>query len=356
MDLQSVVSHFQLPSPVTRVTPLAHGRINDTYRVECLSGEIYGLQLINHRVFPRVHDLMDNLVAVSRHIQSHDHTLEPLIFLPTLMGEYVYHEQVHYYRMFQWISHTTTIETAPSLAIVRSVGQAVGEFQHALVTFPIDQLKPVLPDFHHTVKRLKDFKEAIAHGDPIRLEECHSVICSLLHREPYAQRVVDAITTGEIPLRVTHNDTKLSNFLIDQHTQHVRALIDWDTITPGSVLYDVGDALRSLGNTASEDTTDLATVQFDVAVFKAFMEGFLGVMGAYLSPQEKKLLAFSPVLITYELTMRFLGDYCVGDTYFKIHHPHHNYERAMVQFTLLQSIESQLPQLEAIVSDLLVSL
>ncbi len=356
MDLHSVLSHFQLPSPVTTITPLAHGRINDTYRVECENGTVLGLQLINHRVFPRVDDLMHNLVAVSHHIQTHEHTLAPLIFLPTLTGEYYYFTHHHYYRVFVWITDTTTYETAPDLTLVKAVGQAVGEFQHSLISFPIAHLKPVLPDFHHTVKRLTDFKQAIAQGDRARLEECHAVICSLLHRESYACRVVDAIAAGEIPLRVTHNDTKLNNFLIDPHTHHVRALIDWDTITPGSVLYDVGDALRSLGNTASEDTLDLSQVQFDSHVFQAFMEGFLKVMGPYLSAQEKALLAFAPLLITYELTLRFLGDYCSGDTYFKIQHPHHNYERAMVQFTLLQSIESQLPQLEVIISDLLSAL
>lgn len=353
MDLYSVLSQFQLPAPVITITPLAHGRINDTYRVECENGTVFGLQLINHRVFPQVDDLMHNLVAVSQHIQTHEHTLAPLVFLPTLTGAYYYVAHPHYYRVFLWIADTITYETAPDLTLVRAIGQAVGEFQYSLISFPIEYLKPVLPDFHHTLKRLTVFKQAIAHGDRARLEECHAIICSLLHRETYASRVVDAIATGEIPLRVTHNDTKLNNFLIDQQTQHVRALIDWDTITPGSVLYDVGDALRSLGNTASEDTLDLSTVHFDTQVFKALMEGFLKVMGRYLSAQEKALLAFAPLLITYELTLRFLGDYCMGDTYFKIQHPHHNYERALVQLTLLQSIESQLPQLEVIVNEVL---
>lgn len=357
MDIHHVISQFQLPSPVTSVTPLHHGRIHATYQVQLSDGASYGLQVINHHVFPDVAALMHNLVQVSLHIQHHPSaSLEPLLFINTHEGAYYVQDGSHYVRMFRWMDDTVTLETVSSSTNVVAVGQAVGNFQASLIDFQVDTLRPVLPDFHHTGKRFAEFQHATRNGLPERVEESHALICRLLHCENYTHRVVDGLANGTIPYRVTHNDTKLNNFLWDADLTRVRALVDWDTITSGSVLYDVGDALRSLCNTASEDTLDLSTVRFDVSIFESFMQGFLRVMGAYLSAKEKELLAFSPVLITYELTMRFLGDYCLGDSYFKTQRPHQNYERAMVQWTLLQSIEAQLPQLEAIVQRLLTTL
>ena len=219
-----------------------------------------------------------------------------------------------------------------------------------MADLPGGRLTETIPDFHHTPKRLARFERALkadAHG---RAKDVAREIDFVLARAKEVSVVTDAIAKGEIPERVTHNDTKLNNVLLDNTTQEGICVIDLDTVMPGSVLYDFGDLVRTSTSPAAEDETDLSKVGMQMPMFEALAEGYLATARSFLTPRERELLPFGGKLMTFEVGLRFLTDWLEGDTYFKVKRPGHNVDRCRTQFRLVESIEAQMPAMQAVIA------
>lgn len=255
----------------------------------------------------------------------------------------------NYFRMYKYVENSVGYEKVENSSQFYEAARAFGRFQKMLADYPTDKLYDTIPQFHDTVKRIGDFEKAVADNISGRKAQVDKEIDFVLARKNDASVVVDAIAAGKVPVRVTHNDTKLNNVLLDAETGKGLCVIDLDTVMPGSLLYDYGDALRFGASTGAEDETDLDKISFDLELFEAFTKGFLEEVGEALTPTEIELLPFSAKLLTYECGMRFLGDYLNGDTYFKIHRPNHNLDRARTQFKLVADIEQKLDKMKKIV-------
>ena len=233
---------------------------------------------------------------------------------------------------------TKTIESSKTPEDLYEAGVGFGHFQKLLADFPVEKLHETIKDFHHTPKRIEALRQAIREDKAGRAGSVRAEIDFALENASWAGSVVQGMEEGRIPVRVTHNDTKINNILFDQDTGKALCVIDLDTVMPGSMLYDFGDALRIGGSTAAEDEVELEKVQFDERAFEAFARGYLSEMGEALTEEELALLPLSVKLMTYECGIRFLTDYLNGDTYFKIHREHHNLDRARNQFKLVADI------------------
>lgn len=252
-----------------------------------------------------------------------------------------------------FIENAQTYMVPENLQHVYHAARAYGDFQQLLSDFPIDQLHCTIPDFHHTSKRFDTFMEVVEQDPVERASKVRAEIDFLLQRRSGTSVLVGLIEEGKLPLRVTHNDTKFNNVMIDDNSGEAICVIDLDTVMPGSALYDFGDAIRSIANTAGEDEPDLSKVHFSMQVFNKYTEGYLDSTRGLLTRTEIKNLAFSAWLMTLECGMRFLSDYLSGDVYFRIDHADHNLDRCRTQFKLVQEIESGFDTMQRIVLDCL---
>lgn len=345
---KEILSHFGL-KPIT-VRPFGSGNINDTYLI-VTKGGLYTLQCVNTSVFKDPYRLMDNIIGVTSHIlgaleasgRSDQQTLE---FLPADNGTYLVERGNRAYRVCKFIeAHSIDCPEKPEH--LYEAGKAFGAFSQMLSDFDAGSLFEVIPKFHDTANRYRTFEESVKNGIPARVAETEEEIAFVRSRKDIASVVVDGIASGEIPLRVTHNDTKINNILFDQD-DHCIAVIDLDTVMPGSLLYDFGDAMRSGGCSVSENEADLSKVYFLPENFEAYVRGYLSEFPD-ITPRERELLPFSALLLTYECGMRFLTDYLDGDVYFKTAYRGHNLVRARNQFALARDIESKMDLLAEIV-------
>ncbi|MBR4873773.1 MAG: aminoglycoside phosphotransferase family protein [Clostridia bacterium] len=346
---KEILSRFGL-QPIT-VRPFGSGNINDTYLIVTKTG-LYTLQSINTSVFKDPARLMDNIIKVTSHIlaalkkagRADQQTLE---FLHTKDGSYMVERGDRAYRVCKFIeAHSIDCPEKPEHLF--EAGKAFGSFGQMLSDFDAETLYEVIPGFHDTAARFLAFEEAVKNGDPDRVAETAEEIEFVRSRRHVASVVTDGIKAGEIPLRVTHNDTKINNILFDQNDRCV-AVIDLDTVMPGSLLYDFGDAMRSGGCSVSENESDLDKVFFLPENFEAYVRGYLSEF-SNITPREKELLPFSALLLTYECGMRFLTDYLSGDVYFKTAYRGHNLVRARNQFALVRDIEKKMDVLKEIVT------
>ena len=322
-----------------------NGHINDTY---CVEGSDYILQRINTSVFRNPWELMENIRNVTSFLRTKiaaeggDPDRETLTVIPTLHGENFYQlDEENFFRVYKFIHDTKSIEDSKTPEDLFEAGIGFGHFQKMLADFPVEKLYETIKDFHHTPKRVEALKEAIKKDAVGRADSVKEEIAFALENAAWADTVIKGMAEGTIPVRVTHNDTKINNILFDNETGKAVCVIDLDTVMPGSALYDFGDALRMGGSTAAEDETDLSKVWFDVKAYEAFAKGFLSEMKDALTEAELGLLPFSVKLLTYECGIRFLTDYLNGDTYFKIHRPGHNLDRARNQFKLVADIATK---------------
>lgn len=338
------------------VRPHGNGHINDTYITE--DGE-YILQKINTTVFSDPKSLTDNIVLITGYLKTWlsahggDPERETLTPIPAQDDRwFVETEDGEFYRVYKTIADSISYDSATPELLYRAA-KGFGRFQKMLAGFPADRLSESIPDFHNTRARFGVFKK-VTEADPCaRAASAKEEIAFCMAREADTGVVVDAIAAGKLPLRVTHNDTKLNNVMMDKTTGEAVCVIDMDTVMPGSVLYDYGDALRFGASTAAEDEKDLDKVHFDLALFEMFTKGFLEEVGETLTPEEIELLPFSVKLITLECGMRFLTDYLSGDTYFRTAYPDHNLDRCRTQFRLVEEIEQKMPEMKQIVSAIL---
>ena len=353
IDLNSILNEFILDS---EIASYGNGHINDTYITNTKN---YILQRINTNIFKNPDELMQNIENVTKHIRckmkalGRDEDRSTLTVVKTRKGEsFVKCDDDHVYRVYKFIGGSETIEKAESDVHMYNAGRGFGEFQQMLTDYPVDTLFDTIPNFHNTVKRVEALETAIRENRTGRLIFVKDEVEFALSRAKDAAVILEGIEDGSIPLRVTHNDTKINNILFDDQTHEPLCVIDLDTVMQGSLLYDFGDALRIGASSAAEDEEDLDKVWFDEKLFEAFAKGFLEFMGKDITPREKELLSFSAKLLTYECGIRFLTDYLNGDTYFKIHKPAHNLIRARNQFKLVKDIEDKMDKLNEIINNL----
>ena len=360
-DVVAIAREFSLSGEVVSATPYGSGHINDTYKVDVKSAggpSRFVLQRINHNVFRRPDELMANVERVCahayaklKHAGAPDAERRTLRLIPTKTGR-AWHIDAsgNRWRCYHFIEGATGHDVVRSPEQAYAAAKSFGAFQSLLADLPGGRLHETIPDFHHTPSRFARFQRALAQDAHGRAALAVPEIAFALARAHEVGVVVDALRDGTLPERVTHNDTKLNNVLLDDITQEGVCVIDLDTVMPGSVLYDFGDLVRTSTSPAAEDETDLSKVRMQFPMFEALVKGYLASAGGFLTSKEKELLPFAGKLITFEIGLRFLTDWLEGDTYFKIKRPTHNLDRARTQFKLVESIEAQLPAMQASVA------
>ncbi|MBQ2896727.1 MAG: aminoglycoside phosphotransferase family protein [Clostridia bacterium] len=353
IDLNDILNEFNLESEIDRY---GNGHINDTYLT---NSRKYILQRINTNVFKNPEKLMDNIEKVTDFLREKiiaeggNPKRETMKVIRTRYNKNHYRiDDNNVFRVYEYVNNTISIETSKSYTDLYNAGKGFGHFQKLLSDFPAEQLYETIPNFHNTPSRVDNLVKAINEDKMGRAKDIQQEIDFALEFSKEASVVTDAIAKGDILLRVTHNDTKINNILFDEKTREAVCVIDLDTVMPGSILYDFGDALRMGGSTGAEDETDLSKVNFDAKAFEAFAKGFCSETMHSMTEMEKELLPFSVKLMTYECGIRFLTDYLEGDTYFKIHRPGHNLDRARNQFKIVADIHKQQDDLLKIIKQL----
>ncbi len=341
-------------------TPYGNGHINDTFLVRCQTADNtekrYILQRMNHDIFKNPPQLMENMVHVTKYLrkkilsQGGDPDRETLNVLKTLGGADCYQDSGNnYWRVFSFIENSMCLEKVENAKDFYDSGAAFGNFQRMLADYPAETLHETIPNFHNTPSRLQDFQKAVRTGDKERAALAQREISFVLDRVREASVLTDLLSEGKLPLRVTHNDTKLNNILFDADTHKALCIIDLDTVMPGLSLYDFGDSIRFGANTGAEDETDLTKVGLDLGLFEAFTKGYLEGCKGSLTAKEIEMLPMGAKLMTYECGMRFLADFLTGDHYFKVHRGNHNLDRARTQFQLVADMETKWDEMTAIV-------
>ncbi len=350
-SLKDVCAQFNVE---TSIECYGNGHINDTYICEAAPRVI--LQRINIKVFKNPDEVMENIYNVTQHLKKKIEKLggnpdrETLNVIHTKEGKNYYKlDDENYFRMYRLIEDSVSFDTVENPVQLYHAGKAFGKFQNMLDDYPADKLYETIVDFHNTPERVKQLEAAISKNAAGRLVAVKDEVNFAIEYAKYASKIIDEMANGTVPLRVTHNDTKMNNVLFDKDTLEGVCVIDLDTVMPGSVLYDFGDALRFGASSGSEDETDLSKIWFDLERFDQFAKGFLGETAKCLTEKEIELLPMSALLMTYECGIRFLADYLNGDTYFKVHREHHNLDRARTQFKLVKDIESKIDEMKKIV-------
>ena len=343
-NLKEIIGKFNV---VDGATPYGKGHINDTYLSNSCEPR-YILQRINHNVFKRPQDVMENIVRVTGHLKKKiieeggDPKRETLNLVLTHAGDpYYVTPKGDYFRMYEFIEGAQTYEIVEEPIHFYNAAKAIAKFQQRLADFPAEKLHETIPSFHDTTVRFQQLKDAIKKDKAGRLKGVQEEVKFALAREKDASVIVDAIREGTVPLRVTHNDTKYNNIMIDDETGLGICVIDLDTVMPGSLLYDYGDSLRFGTNPADEDEKDLSKVYCDLNLFEMFTKGYMEELKDVMTPREKELMPFAAKLMTYECGIRFLADYLNGDTYFKVKRPEHNLDRCRTQFKLVKDMEEK---------------
>lgn len=350
VNLEKVVENFSVKAGIV---PYGNGHINDTYLREGNPG--YILQRINTNVFKDPNSVMENIVNVTEYLRAEivknggDPERETMNVIKTKLGKNCYMaDSNNYFRMYKFVSNSISFDTAEDSSLLFEAGKSFGKFQRMLDGFDAGLLHETIVDFHNTPKRIEQLEAAIKKNYENRAALVSAELDAAKKYSKYASLITDAMADGSIPSRVTHNDTKLNNVLFDKDTHKGICVIDLDTVMPGSILYDFGDALRFGASSGAEDETDLSKIYFDLEKYKSFAEGFLGEVGECLTKREIELLPESVIIMTYECGIRFLADYLNGDVYFKIHRENHNLDRARTQLKLVADMETKLDEMHRI--------
>jgi hypothetical protein len=353
-DVGAVARHFAIRGDYLSAEPYGSGHINDTFAVlfdQAGTRVRYLFQRINHHIFKQPVALMENIQRVTAHLgravaHQPDASRRALTVLPARDGQPFHRDPAGYYwRAYLFIEKARTYDAVQHPNQAFAAAQAFGRFQKLLADLPAPRLHDTIPDFHHTPKRFAALQQAIEHDAVNRALSAKAEIDFALRHQPLTRVLLDA----QLPERVTHNDTKLNNVMLDETTGEGICVIDLDTVMPGLALYDFGDMVRTTTSPAKEDERDLSKVTLQFPMFEALVKGYLSTASEFLTRDEKKFLAFSGQLITFEIGLRFLTDYLAGDTYFKVHREGHNLDRCRTQFALVNSIQQQLPQMERLV-------
>lgn len=356
MNLEKIANQFRLEGTVDRVEPLGEGFINDTFIIFTKESKApdYLLQRKNKRIFTNVPAMMENIVKVSNHIKAKvkarngNPVREAMTVIPALDGKFHFQDdEEEYWATCIFINDTITYQAAKTPELAYQGGKGIGLFQ-SMVADLNEPLTDILPGFHNIRYRFSQWDTVLA-KDPVgRKAKLTEEISWIESRRDEMLNFWKLVETGEIPTRITHNDTKINNILFDKNGE-VLCVIDLDTVLNSTCLNDFGDAMRSYTNTGQEDDENLHAVSCDLSIFEGFTKGYLSEAIRFLNQKELEYLAFSAKYITYEQVLRFLMDYIDGDNYYKIKNPEHNYQRTLAQYKLLTSMEEQYPEMCRIV-------
>ena len=348
----SIANAFQIIGVPVSCERYGSGHINETYLLRTDAPHDYILQKINHRIFRDVEGLMRNIAAVTAFL--YRQTPDPrrvLTLVPTADGQsYARSEAGEYFRLYEFVTDSICLDRAETDADFYQSAVAFGQFQNQLSAFPAQTLTETIPHFHDTIDRYRLLHDALQKDPWGRAAQCQKEIDFVLAREAESGTMVRMLLGRQLPLRVTHNDTKLNNVMLDAKTRTPLCVIDLDTVMPGLAGNDFGDSIRFGANTAAEDEKDLSKVRFSLPLFEAYARGFLSACGEKLTPLEIETLPLGAKLMTLECGVRFLTDHLLGDTYFRIHREGHNLDRCRTQFKLVQEMESQWAAMAAVIA------
>ena len=353
--LRNVIAAFAFEGEIQEAKPFGGGHINDTLLLTTEKSK-YILQKMNPVVFKDPQGLMENVFGVTEYLRKEiaaaggNPALETLTYIRTKEGQLFYDGPEGAWRSYRFQDTLMALNACRSPKDFYESGRAFGRFQALLGNYPAETLHETIPHFHDTPDRMRQLKEAIEKNAAGRLDSVREEVEFSLAREDSAKLVMDLQAEGVLPLRVTHNDTKLNNVLLDPETGAGTCVIDLDTVMPGMAIFDFGDSIRFGASTAAEDEKDLDKVQLDLELFDAYTKGFLEGCNNVLTPAERDLLPTGAWMMTFECGIRFLADYLNGDVYFKTAYPDHNLVRAHTQFKLVQEMEEKQDQMQAIVA------
>ncbi|EHQ26872.1 aminoglycoside phosphotransferase [Mucilaginibacter paludis DSM 18603] len=356
-NFKNIISFFNTRGGDFEVTPFGSGHINDTFLVKSTIGECtcYLLQKINHFVFKDIDGLMNNMVCVIHHLKEKtkqsqgNPEKEVLTLVACNDGKYYKYEDGNYWRLTYFLEDTQSYDLVTTQKQAYQGGVAFGRFQYMLSDLDPALIVDVIPDFLNIEKRLKDFNIAIAANKASRLSGVVSEVEYLNSWSTAMSDILEQGKAGVLPLRITHNDTKFNNILLDKNN-NIQCVIDLDTVMPGYVAYDFGDAIRSIINTAVEDEKDLDAIQLNIPLFAEFTKGYLSQTQSFLTEAELKSLITGVLLLPYMQSVRFLTDYLDGDLYYKTHFAEHNLQRTRAQMQLLKMLDLNRNKLSDIVN------
>ena len=360
--LRDISQRFQIYGQILHAEPCKIGHINETYTATYDQGGVkvrYIHQKINTNVFKDPVAVMGNVMRVTRHIrakleaaQANDITRRTLIVVPTRDGkDFYFNGEGEAWRTFVFIENARTYESVQSPAQAYQAGKGFGTFQCQVADLPGERLHETIPNFHNTRMRFNALVRAIEADHFNRAALAKKEIAFALKQEPIVDVLLNALAQGEIPERITHNDTKFNNVMLDAETGQALCVVDLDTVMPGLALYDFGDMVRTTTSPTLEDEPDLSKVRMHMPIFKELARGYLEA-ATFLTKAERAYLAFAGKLITFTIGIRFLTDFLQGDVYFRVHRPQHNLDRCRTQFKLVESIHRQQDAMQAVVDSL----
>jgi len=359
--LKDIAKQFNLNGTIKHIEPFGNGHINDTFKIFIQEPEFpdYILQRKNHHVFKDIPGMMENIVRVTDHIRKkleEKNTVEiskkVITHIQCENGEYFYKDSDgNYWTVFLFIPGSQSVEKIENHEHAYLAGKGFGKFQEQLADLPGKPLNETIVDFHNIEFRYCNFRKALKINYQNRAAETQSEIEFVLQHEAEMHTLINAQRADEIPSRITHNDTKINNILFDEIGQ-ILCVIDLDTVMPGLVHFDFGDAIRTAACTTEEDETDLDKITVNLEIFEAFARGFLEETKSFINEKEISLLTHSAKFMTFIMGLRFLTDYIEGDVYYKIKHPNHNIERARAQFKLVSEITKNEDEMNRIIRQL----
>ena len=353
--IKKILENYKIPGNLKSIKEFNVGNINKTYIIEYDNEgkrEKYLVQKINTLVFNNPYILMDNIEKVTSYLKNKmneydDKEHKVLSIIKTVKDDSLCKisngNNISYFRIYNFIDNSISYDYSTDNKIVYNTGKAFGNFNKLLNNYPINTLEETIKDFHNTQKRLENFLKDIERDSFKKVNSVKKEINEILKRSKICSKITKELNNGNIPYRVTHNDTKVNNVLMSKKTGEYLAVIDLDTVMPGSLLYDYGDGIRSTSSTALEDEKDLSKVSIDLKMFENYTDGYMSEMFECITENEIALMGEAIRIITLELAMRFLNDYINGDVYFKTDYYNHNLDRARNQLALVKDIEKKLP-------------
>lgn len=362
-ELIHIAERFAIEGEIGSIEAHGNGHINDTFLVTCRLAEgktrRYILQRMNQEVFKNPKELMENVTGVTTFLQNKirenggDPEREALNVILLKDGGSYWQEDNTFWRVYRFVEGADSLDVVERPEEFYESAVAFGQFQKLLADYPAESLHETIPNFHNTIDRVEKFKKAVEADVMKRASDVREEIQFVLDREADCHVLCDMLAAGEIPLRVTHNDTKLNNIMLDHETGKGICVIDLDTVMPGSALYDYGDSIRFGANTGAEDEKDLSKISCDLELFSLYTKGFIEGCGGSLTEKEIRMLPMGAKLMTLECGMRFLTDYLEGDHYFKIHRPEHNLDRTRTQFRMVKDMEDKWEKMQEIAESFL---
>jgi len=359
--ITSIFAQFNTGTQLKTYKHFGSGHINDTILVETVgdSNPDFVIQRVNHHIFKDVPGLMSNIAIVTNYIRNYlkripgsDPDIEVLTLIKTIAGNpFSQDKQGNYWRCYLYIPDTLSYDSVDSEEKAAEGGRIFGKFQSILSGLDVNLLTETIPNFHDMGVRLETFRNTIKNNPVNRAEHVKDEIMFVEVRADELFSITQKINNGDIPTRITHNDTKFNNILFDK-LNHAQCIVDLDTVMPGSVLHDFGDAIRTAANTAVEDEADLSKVSLNMKLFKAYASGYMSEAHHFLTQSEIENLALASKFMVFIIGLRFLTDYIDGDNYFKVQHPEHNLQRCRAQFQLIRSIESHFSEMQDVIRSL----